>query len=356
MFERPLNREATVADVARRAGVGKSTASRALGSYGSVSSEVRLRVLAAAEELDYRPNEVARSMNTGRSRTLGVIVSDIENPYFSVATRGITDAANASRYNVILANTSENLEAEIHAVRVFLDKRVDAIIVAPSSAYQIEHLKAIRTSGRPLVLLDRKVPGLDAVSVEVSIAPAAHEATSRLVELGHTRIAYISSLQTDGDSFAGFPLGISSVEDRLHGILDALKEAAIRPDPELIRFKVVTMERTAEVIEELLGLADPPTAILASDSTIARDILLALRERDVGIPANVSVIALDDFPWSPLTGPPLTVVSPPIYEAGFAAAVAAIDAIEERTAKPVALQARVIYRNSHGPAPTRSVG
>lgn len=355
MFERPLNRQATVADVARRAGVGKSTASRALGSYGSVSAEVRLRVLAAADELGYRPNEVARSMNTGRSRTLGVIVSDIENPYFSVAMRGISDAANASRYDVILANTSENVDAEIHAVRVFLDKRVDALIVAPSSAYQSDHLKAIRISGRPLILLDRKVPGLDAVSVEVRIAPAAREATSKLIELGHTRIAYISSLQTDGETFAGFPLGISSVENRLRGILDALGEAAIHPDPELIRFKVVTMERTTEVIEKLFDLVDPPTAILASDSTIARHIFLALRDRNVSIPAGVSVIALDDFPWSPLTAPPLTVVSPPIYEAGFAAATAAIEAIEERAANPVALQARVIYRHSHGPAPMSSV-
>ena len=246
MPESTRPREVTVADVARKAGVGKSTASRALGAYGAVSAEVRLRVLAAAEDLNYRPNEVARTMNTGRSRTIGVIVGDIENPYFSVAIRGISDAANEAGYDVILANTSENLEAEVHAVRVFLDKRVDAIIAAPSSAYEVQHLRDIHAPGRPLVLLDRKIAGLDAVPVEVRIAPAAHEATSALVALGHRRIAYISALTTDGERFSGFPLGISSVEDRLRGILRALEESGISLDSELIRFKVSTLERTAE--------------------------------------------------------------------------------------------------------------
>lgn len=345
-------RDVTVADVARRAGVGKSTASRALGSYGSVSFEVRKRVLEAARELNYRPNEVARSMNTGRSRTIGVIVSDIENPYFSVAVRGISDAANAANHDVILANTSENLEAEDHAVRVFLDKRVDAIIAAPSSAYAVEHLRAITASGRPLVLLDRRVPGLDAVSVGVSIAPAAREASLKLVELGHRRIAYISSLLTDGDRFVGFPLGISSVEDRLQGILAAFSESGINPDPDLIRFKVSTISRTNTVIDELLALADPPTAFLASDSTIARNILLAFQDRGITVPLDVSLIALDDFPWSPLTLPPLTVMAQPIYEAGFAAGRAALEAIDGRTSEIRSLRASMVYRRSHGPVPS----
>lgn len=355
MPESTRPRQVTVADVARKAGVGKSTASRALGAYGAVSADVRLRVLAAAEDLNYRPNEVARTMNTGRSRTIGVIVGDIENPYFSVAIRGISDAANEAGYDVILANTSENLETEVHAVRVFLDKRVDAIIAAPSSAYEVQHLREIHAPGRPLVLLDRKIAGLDAVPVEVRIAPAAHEATSALVALGHRRIAYISALTTDGERFSGFPLGISSVEDRLRGILRALEESGISLDSELIRFKVSTLQHTEKVIDELLALSDPPTALLASDSTIARNVLLTLRERRLRVPADISVISFDDFPWAPLTSPPLSAVSQPIYEAGFAAALTALQAINGKSSEPAWLQARMIFRGSHGPVPTRNL-
>ena len=362
MSEESRGRDVTVADVALRAGVGKSTASRALGAYGSVSPDVRQRVLAAAKELNYRPNEVARAMNTGRSRTLGVIVGDIENPYFSLAMRGITDAASAAGYDVILANTSEDLETETHAVRVFLDKRVDAVIAAPSSAYAVDHLRDVRASGRPLVLLDREVPGLAASSARVHIAPAAREATATLVQLGHRRIAYLSALLTDGEQFSGFPLGISSVEDRLRGILDALEGAGIVPDPALLRFRASTSERVAAAIDELLRLPEPPTAVLASDSTIARHVMLALRERGVRVPDDLSLIVLDDFPWAPLVSPPLTVVAQPIYEVGLAAGRAALDAIEGRPSAIPPLEAKLILRSSHGPrrqeapAPDRGQG
>ena len=351
MSEDSRTRDVTVADVARLARVGKSTASRALGSYGSVSPEVRQRVLAAAKELNYRPNEVARAMNTGRSRTLGVIVGDIENPYFSVALRGISDAATAAGYDVILANTSEDLEAEVHAVRVFLDKRVDAVIAAPSSAYAVDHLRDVTASGRPLVLLDREVPGLDATSVRVQIAPAAREATGALVRLGHRRIAYLSALLTDGERFSGFPLGISSVEDRLRGILGALEDAGIDPDPALLRFKASTAERVAAAIDDLLRLPVPPTAVIASDSTVARHVLLAFRERGIRVPEDLSLIVLDDFPWASLISPPLTVVAQPIYEAGLAAGRSAVDAIDGRPSDSVPLEATLIVRESHGPRP-----
>src|SRR5690349_3291334 len=140
-------RDVTVADVAKAAQVSKAQAARALGNYGAVSDEVRERVLAAAEELSYRPNELARSMNTGKSHTIGVVVGDIENPHFGLVTRGITDVAKKSGYNVILTNTDEDLASEIDAVRVLRDKRVDGLIVAPASSTETAHLKQVQESG-----------------------------------------------------------------------------------------------------------------------------------------------------------------------------------------------------------------
>ena len=152
-------RDITVADVAKAAQVSKAQAARALGNYGAVSDDVRERVLAAAEELAYRPNELARSMNTGKSNTIGVVVGDIENPHFGLATRGITDTAKKSGFNVILVNTDEETAAEVDAVRVLLDKRVDGLIVAPASSVETQHLQRVHDSGRPLVLLDRTAGG-----------------------------------------------------------------------------------------------------------------------------------------------------------------------------------------------------
>lgn len=340
-------RDVTVADVAKRAKVGKSTASRALGGYGSVSEEVRDRVLAAADELGYRPNELARSMNTGRSRTLGVIVGDITNAYFSVAMRGISDAARKADYDVILANTSESLEAERHAVRVFLDKRVDAIIVAPSTAYEFTHLNAVRDSGRPLVLLDRRIRDLSAATVHVSIAPAAREATSMLLDLGHRRIGFISALQTDGDRYRDLTTGVSSVTDRLTGFLEALSARSIEPDAHLIRYGAVDEPRTADVAREMMSLAEPPTAIIASDSNVAIDVLLALRALERRVPEDVSVIAFDDAPWARVSDPPLTAITHPIYEAGVAAATTALRLIDGVAPPRVELAARLTLRDSH---------
>lgn len=145
----PRRRDVTVADVAKAAQVSKAQAARALGNYGAVSDDVRERVLAAAEELAYRPNELARSMNTGKSNTIGVVVGDIENPHFGLATRGITDTAKKAGFNVILINTDEDVSAEVDAVQVLLDKRVDGLIVAPASSLKTGHLQRVQEAARP---------------------------------------------------------------------------------------------------------------------------------------------------------------------------------------------------------------
>jgi len=350
-------RAVTVADVARRAGVSKATAARALGDYGAVSDSVRERVQAAAEELDYRPNELARSMNTGKSKTIGVIVGDIENGYFGLAMRGISDTAKAAGYDVILINTSEDVQAEVDAVRVLLDKRVDGLIVAPASSFETEHLRRVDESGRPLVLLDRRVPGLEAVSVEVDIAPSAEKATSTLLDAGHTRIAFVSALQTEGEGYSDdLVLRVSSVTDRLAGIVRALRARGIDPSPDLIRFNAQGAQRTRAVTEDLLDLEDPPTAILASDSLIALDVLRALKDRGLRVPDDLSFVMFDDFDWAALTAPPLTVVAQPIYDVGVAAATILLRRLaglphHDVTAR---LPATLVLRDSVGPVPVRA--
>src|SRR3954469_18091788 len=156
---------ATIPDVARAAGVSRATTARALGGYGSVSAETLDRVRTAAEQLGYRPNELARSMITGKTFTIGVVVADIENPFFARVTRGISDAARSAGFEVILINTDENLASERTALKVLLDKRVDGVVVAPASSKDGEHLRAAQDCGAPITLIDRRVAGLEADAV-----------------------------------------------------------------------------------------------------------------------------------------------------------------------------------------------
>ncbi len=197
----PQTASVTVADVARKAGVSKATAARVLGGYGTVSDRVRDAVTAAARALDYRPNELARSMTTGRSGTIGVVVGDIENPFFSLAMRGITDVARQAGFTVILINSGEDVSAEKAAIRTLIAKRVDGLIVSPAKETDVEHLREVVGSGRPLALLDR---GINAFEVDTVIADdrqAAEGVTRQLIALGHRHIAYLTACDTPDHLF-----------------------------------------------------------------------------------------------------------------------------------------------------------
>jgi LacI family transcriptional regulator len=343
-------RDVTVADVAKAAQVSKAQAARALGNYGAVSDDVRERVLAAAEALNYRPNELARSMNTGKSNTIGVVVGDIENPHFGLATRGITDTAKKSGFNVILVNTDEDTAAEVDAVKVLLDKRVDGLIIAPASSVDTRHLEDVHKSGRPLVLLDRKAPGLDVDTVAVEMEGISYESTSHLIQEGHTRIAFISTVRTDEPYFAGLPLDSSQISDRRDGMKRAFVEAGLSQPEDLVRLNAGSPESIKKITRELLQQPDPATAIIASDGLIGLSVVEAIQDLGLSIPDDVSFLMYDDFAWTRLTTPPLTVIAQPVYEMGVAAADALIRQIQGRKA-PAArseFSATLVKRGSVG--------
>ncbi|MDQ0693161.1 LacI family DNA-binding transcriptional regulator [Arthrobacter sp. W4I7] len=343
-------RDITVADVAKAAQVSKAQAARALGNYGAVSDDVRERVLAAAEELSYRPNELARSMNTGKSHTIGVVVGDIENPHFGLATRGITDTAKKSGYNVILVNTDEERAAEVDAIQVLLDKRVDGLIVAPASSTETKHLQRVHESGRPLVLLDRAANGVSAEVIAVDMAGISYEATRYLLHSGHRRIAFISTLKTDSPFSAETQVDSSQISERLDGMRRAFAEQELAFPYDLVRLDAGNAESIRNITRELLLRADPATVLVASDGLIALSVLGAIQELELAIPGDVSFLMYDDFAWTRLTTPPLTVIAQPVYDMGVAAATALIRQIDGRKAFETAsgLHARLIKRGSVG--------
>ncbi|MBK4783763.1 MAG: LacI family transcriptional regulator [Pantoea sp. Pent] len=353
--ENARSRGPTVADVARAANVSKAQAARALGGYGSVSEDVQTRVNQAAEALGYRPNELARSMNTGRSNTIGVIVGDIENPHFGLALRGMADVARQAGFHLLLSNSDETLDEEREAVRVMLDKRVDGIIVAPCSSLfeDNEHLRQVLAEGRSLMMFDRAVQGMEVETIQANFVAVAKQATELLLAAGHQRIAYLSSMRSAAPYSPAITLGPTPVAQRVSGMIDAYRAAGKELDPALIRLNALSEAIIEQILTELLALAEPPSALIASDNLIAMGILRGLAKRGLRVPEDISFVMYDDFPWTELMSPPLTVVAQPVSEMGREAARRLICHIRQQSAGALpAFDSWMVVRGSVGENPS----
>jgi LacI family transcriptional regulator len=248
----------TLHDVALLAGVSVATASRALGGYGSSSPEVRERVAAAAAKLGYRRNSLARSMITGTTHTLGLVVADIENPFFARAARGVADVAHRAGYEVLLVNSDEDTATERAAVRTLGEKQVDGLIIAPASTERGQHLAELVARGTPVVQIDRTLPGLRGDAVVVDNESAARRAVGHLAGLGHRRIALLTSQGL-----------IHTNQARLAGYLQGLEEAGIPVADELIRMVPYTRESAAAETAAVLALPGRATAIFTTDNLMS---------------------------------------------------------------------------------------
>ncbi|WP_314648925.1 LacI family DNA-binding transcriptional regulator [uncultured Microbacterium sp.] len=355
-------RGATVADVATLAGVAKATAARALGDYGAVSAKVREKVRAAAAELGYRPNEVARSMSTGRSNSIGIIVGDIENPAFAQATRGASDVAEAAGYDLILSNSSEQPDAEESAIEVQLSKRVDGLLIAPASSLRAASYASIADAARPVVFFDRVVYGFDAEAVIADNRDGAQRLAQVLLDAGHRRIAYVSTLEDpapiepravwDDDGTLRFSPGLASsvIDDRVSGIGTALRRAGIDDPLAFVRLGA-NVEGIGRMVTELITGDAAVTAIIASDSVIAIQAFRAIRDLGLRIPDDISLVGFDNAPWTSVTEPGITVVSQPERELGAMAARLLIARIEGESGPATVhtLPQELVERGSVGP-------
>jgi LacI family transcriptional regulator len=317
---------ATVDDVAREAGVSTATAARALGGYGSVRETTRERVVAAAERLGYRPNSLARSMITGSTRTLGVVMSDIENPFFRRSLRGIADTARAQGFEVLLANTDEELDKEETAVRVMTERRVDGLVVCPADGGDRAHLKGVIAAGIPVVLLDRNVAGLQADTVGIDNRKAARLATQHLLDHGHRDIAIVTGgtpamleRMLRPDMRGVERVSATTVGVRAAGFRDAMAAAGVAIRPELISSGGYRREDGEAETTRLLALDSPPTAILAFDAMQSLGAFHAISRAGIRCPEEVSLLGFDDAEWADVVSPALTVVAQPTYEIGVAA-------------------------------------
>lgn len=331
----------TISDVAAEAGVGRSTAARTLGGYGYASDEVRERVLAAAERIGYRANALARSVSTGVSHTLGLIVADLANPFFGGVVRGISDASRARGFDTLVLSTHEDLSEEVAATNVLIDKRVDGIIVASAAldAASAGHIEQARASGIPVVLVDRAVPGLDIDAVVIDNRDAARDAVSRLLAAGHRRIGFVwgppieERPQRRRDLVGVVARNLWTDGERLQGYLDALDDEGIVFDADLVMVGAKTEEHAQAEVARMLDLPEPPTALFCTENDAMTGSLRALRQAGLRVGADMSLIGFDDSSWAAVMEPPLTMIEQPTLALGTQAAdvlFAAIDGAGDR--------------------------
>jgi len=279
----------TVHEVARRAGVASITVSRVLNGHASVSVETRRKVQTAMRDLDYVPNALAQSLKGRSTRTLGLVVGDVSNPFFTLLARGLEDAATAAGYSVILCNSDDDPKKERAYLEILARRRVDGLVLTPSQTDPEPVLEWARRSG-PVCLVDRPVVGLDFRSAGIDIVrgenlDSAERLVAHLVQHGHRRIGIVNG-----------PLALSTAVDRLTGYRRALAAAGIAVDERLERAGRFSVESGRTQTAELLAHKRRPTALFATNNLLALGGMLAARDRELSIPGDLALVTFEDIP------------------------------------------------------------
>lgn len=320
MAQAQTDKAARLIDVARRANVSRATAARALGGYGLVTEATRERVLAAASDLNYRVNELARSMRSGRTLTIGVVVADIANSFFNSAIRAIIETASKAGYQILVLNTDDDIERERNAVRVLIEKRVDGLIVVPASPDEFDHLLVESEPEVPVVLLDRAVSSDRIDYVTTDDFEASRAAISHFADAGHTRIGLLVAT-ANVQTYAGIMPAqvVSTVRERARGAEAGLAERGLDVEPDWIRYSRIDVDVARQAAIEMLSRPSRPTAMLATNEEMALAVLSAAGELGLGIGSDLSIVGFDDAPWARVFNPPLSVIRRPVAELGATA-------------------------------------
>lgn len=303
-YDKENLKNSTIKDVAKVAGVSIATVSRTLTGKDRVSPLLAERVLQAIQELQYQPNDVARALKINESRSIGLIIPDIENPFFPALVRGVQDAAKMHNYAVILCNTDGKTEEEKKYIQFLYSKRVDGIAFTESVDNK-KNISLLDSLGIPVVLLDRRVEGMRASGVSTDNRLGAFMATQHLLDLGKRRIVFISG-----------PLKLSSGADRAKGYQDALLRYNIQYDKDLACIGAFTYESGYAAVEKLLFSRHKFDAIFASNDMMAIGAIECLNKYGIRVPKDVAVVGFDDIRLAGWYRPLLTTVRQPVYDMG----------------------------------------
>jgi LacI family transcriptional regulator len=335
---RPPMKRPTVQDVAREAGVSPSTVSRALHTRGYASPDVRDRVRAAAEKIGYVLDHNARNLRSRTSTSIGVLISDLRNPFYADLAAGIEEELRAAEYQMVLVNDNADPAEEMRAAETLLAMRVPGVIVTPVTA---DCPRMLQDNGVHVVCADRELRRSGGDVVLSDNKAGARELTEHLIGLGHRRIGLLID-ETKWSTGAG----------RLAGFRAAHVDAGLTLDENLIAYTSFDADAAGRTTRDLLNQG--PTAIISANNVLAQGALAELKDRRLKIPRQISLAAYDDVPWMSLVEPALTTVDQHTVELGRSCARLLLARIREELParrRIVRVAPRLIIRGSTGPAP-----
>jgi LacI family transcriptional regulator, fructose operon transcriptional repressor len=326
----------SIKDVAEAAGVSTATVSRVLSNGLHVRPEVRERVMATVERLGYRPNLVARSLRSQQSSTIGLIVSDISNPFFTAISRAVEDTGYEQGFSVLLCNTDENPEKEAIYLNLMRDTAVAGAIMSPTR--QTIANFADSNLPFPIVVVDRSISNGDIDAVLLDNVDAAYRLITHLIEQGYRRIAALCSEMSTG-------------LERQIGYERALRAHGLAPKTEYMKYVPPKVEAGYVAALKMLDLAEPPDALFTVNSLLAEGALQAIRERNLTIPDDIALVTFDETSWASLVQPAITLIAQPTYEIGKTAAELLLQRIADpsRPTRQVILKGQLLVRGSSAP-------
>ncbi len=338
----------TINDVATAAGVSRATASRALAGYGRVSESTVSRVQSAAHKIGYQPNEIARSMRAGKTRTIGlVIIANFTNVFFDRATKVIVDTARDLGYQVLIYNTNEDVRLEREAIETLTQKRVDGLIVVPSTDEGHEHLIALTKMSTPLVIIDRQLSGVSATTITTNDSMSCEAAVDEAVSQGHQRMGFLIATPTvTGFQSATPVLQNSAIESRVRGFVAGTSKY------KHVRAEWLFSEESPEValaaVRNLLDSENAPTILFTSNNDMVLAALKVTGERGLTLGKDISLVTVDDSPWLDAIVPGITSIQRPVDQLAELAVRKLAEQMEEKkfVVEDIQLPTKLITRGS----------
>jgi len=294
----------TLRDIASLTGFSINTVSRALNNKEEVNRDTRTKILAAAAQFGYRPNRLAKGLRSNKTGTIGIVVTDVANPFFSALVKGIARAAREFDYSIILQDSDEDYAGEEEAIQVLLAEQVDGILITPVQSEQ-ETIERLAKAHFPFVLVGRYFHDLDTNYVVPDDYQGGFIATDHLLKQGHRRIAMVNG-----------PLHISSARERFQGFSDALAKYDIPVDKSLVSTGALTVEEGLDLARCILKRVPRPSAIVCYSDFVAFGVMQAIREIGLSIPDDIAVVGFDDVRMASCLQVPLTTIQSPKEELG----------------------------------------
>lgn len=324
-------------DVAELAHVGTMTVSRVINDGAHVTAETRKRVLDAIAKLNYRPNAIARSLRKQRSSQIGIIVPDLEDPFFAICAQAVSVVAKEHAYSVSIAISGDDPDVVYDEAILMVQRHIEGLVVIPAIGNGAK-LASDEFSRMPIVTLDRQIPNTRFDSVVVKNKEGAEVAVQHLIDLGHRRIACL-----------GLSAQLKTIKDRSEGYLCAMKKARLKPE---LYYGNSSRNETLRIIRTMVSSKNAPTAVFCSNNLVTKHALHALHELNLRVPDHISLVGFDDFETADLLDPAITVVRQPIMDMGRMGAHLLFSRLSPGThgdrGKRIVLPVELIVRESCG--------